>query len=71
MYKMVWRNLIIFCQDNDKKYCIAFATENFFEEGLAQNKKSIGLFYIHKWYKRQTNIVLLLDNSQKSQVVKS
>ncbi len=24
--------------------------EDFFKEGLAYNKKLIGLFYIHSWY---------------------
>ena len=40
----------MFGQYKDKKYFIAFVTEDFFEEGLAKKKKFIGLFYMHKWY---------------------
>ena len=33
-----------------KKYNIAIAMVDFFEEGLAKKKKFIGRFYMHKWY---------------------
>ncbi len=40
-----------------KKYCIAFVTEDFFEDGLAKTNKFNGLFYFNIWYNSPKMII--------------